>query len=184
VFPTVEAEYRLAIVGEAPGADEETQGMPFVGAAGALLDNLLASCGVDRASCFVGNVCKVRPPGNKIEEFGYDHDLVLEGAGELREELSRFRPNCTLLLGNTPLHFAANLKSVSSWRGSILSTSYGKAVPSIHPAAVLRDYKQWPLLRFDIKRAREEAMFPELRLPKRNLELNLSADEICYRLDS
>lgn len=185
VFPTIHnLSYRLAIVGEAPGADEESYGIPFVGASGKLLDSILSSVGILRSGCFVGNICKYRPPGNDITEFGLSHDKVLEGVSELRAELSQFQPNCILLLGNTPLHFAANLSGISSWNASILSTSWGKAVAGIHPAAVLREYKDWPLLRHACARARAEAEYPDLRLPQRTLELNLSANEICHRLNN
>lgn len=184
VFPEISVPYRLAIIGEAPGAEEEAHLLPFVGASGKFLDSILNSVGILRAGCFVGNVCKFRPPGNDIAEFGYDHPKVLEGVTELRAELQEFKPNCCLLLGNTPLHFAANLTGVSSWNASILSTSFGKAVAAFHPAAVLREYKNWPLLRHACARARTEAESPELNLPKRSLELNLSANEICHRLDN
>lgn len=184
LFPTISVPYRLAIIGEAPGAEEEAHGVPFVGASGKFLDSLLNSVGILRAGCFVGNVCKYRPPGNDIAEFGYSHEKVLEGAAELRQELSEFKPNCCLLLGNTPLHFAANLTGVSAWNASILSTSFGKAVAAFHPAAVLREYKNWPLLRHACARARVEAESPEINLPKRELLLNLSANEICQYLDT
>lgn len=117
-------------------------------------------------------------------EWGYSHEKVVSGVAELRTQIAEFRPNCCLLLGNTPLHFTAGLSGITSWRGSILATSFGKAVPSIHPAAVLRDYKDHVLLAHDIRRAAEEARSPILSLPQRTLELNLSANEICYRLDS
>src|ERR1700722_12618547 len=184
VFPTISVPYRLAIIGEAPGADEETYGVPFVGASGKLLDSLLSSTGILRAGCYVGNCCQYRPPGNDITEFGYGHDKVLEGVAQLRADLAAFSPHCVLLLGNTPLHFAANLKGSEAWNASIISTFFGKAVVGIHPASVLREYKQWKLLQIACRRAREEAEFPELRLPQRTLELDLSVDEICYRLDN
>lgn len=183
-FPTSDVPYSLAIVGEAPGADEEAYGRPFIGASGRLLDSILSGAGILRAGCFVGNVCKRRPPGNKIEEWGYDHPFVLEGWEELKSELRQFNPHCILALGNTPLHFLYNRTGITSWRGSILGTDFGKVVPSIHPAAILREYKDWPLLRFDALRARSEAESPVLNLPQRTLELDLTADEICNRLDN
>ena len=182
--PTATVPYRLAIIGEAPGADEEAYGRPFIGASGRLLDSILSGVGIMRAGCFVGNVCKYRPPGNKIEEWEFQHPKVQEGWRELKDELAKFQPNCVLALGNTPLHFLTSRSGITSWRGSILQSPYGKVVPTIHPAAVLREYKQWILLRFDALRARQEAESPELNLPQRTLELNLSADEICNRLDN
>lgn len=185
-FPSIEpTNYRLAVVGEAPGADEEAYGQPFVGASGKLLDSILSSVGILRQACFIGNVCPYRPPGNDITEWGYDHPKVLDGWAELQQQLAAFAPNCVLALGNTPLHFLCGKTGVTSWRGSILQNPTGyKVVPAIHPAAVLRDYKQWPLLRFDAQRALREASSRELSLPNRLLTLDLSANEICNRLDN
>lgn len=188
VFPTITVPYRLAVVGEAPGADEETAGLPFVGASGRLLDSFFSMSGVLRAGCFIGNVCQHRPPGNDISEWGLDHDHVTNGWHLLQRDLAAFAPHCILALGNTPLHFLCGRTGVSSWRGSILQTAWGKVVPSLHPASLLHaggaNYKDWPLVRFDIQRARAEAEFPEYTVPQRTLELNLSANEICNRLDA
>ena len=67
--PTRSAQYRIAIIGEAPGAHEELEGHPFVGPSGYLLWQLCAKHGILREACLVANVCQVRPPGNKISEF-------------------------------------------------------------------------------------------------------------------
>lgn len=185
VFPTyTDVPYRLAIIGEAPGADEEAQGQPFIGASGRLLDSLLSQSGVLRSACFIGNVCQHRPPGNDITEWGWDHPTVKLDFVQLCLDLDEYKPNCILALGNTPLHFLCSRSGISSWRGSILQTDHGKVVPSIHPAAVLRDYKDWPLLRFDIQRARAEAEHRDYTVPERELELDLSAHEIITRLDN
>lgn len=183
-FPTTEVPYRLAIIGEAPGADEEAYGKPFIGASGRLLDSILSASGILRSGCFVGNICKYRPPGNEIKAFGYDHPKVQEGWTELQQELKTYAPHCILSLGNTPLHFFTNRVGITSWQGSILQSQFGKLVPALHPAAILREYKGWPLLRLFTLRARQEAESPELLLPKRNLELDFTCDEICYRLDN
>lgn len=182
--PTAEVPYRLAIIGESPGADEESYGRPFIGASGRLLDSILSSSGVLRAGCFVGNICKFRPPGNDIKEFGYNHPKVLEGWEELKNELAVYNPHCILALGNTPLHFFCGRSGITSWQGSILGSPYGKVVPAIHPAAVLREYKDWPLLRFFTQRSRVESETARLDLPQRFLELDLTANEICNRLDN
>lgn len=184
-FPTADVPYQLAIIGEAPGADEEAYGRPFIGASGRLLDSILSSSGILRAGCFVGNVCQYRPPGNKIEEWGFDHPKVLEGWEVLQDELKTFAPNCILALGNTPLYFLTGNKGITNWQGSILSSPLGKVVPALHPASLFHgDYKLWVLLRFFAQRARAEADIKDLILPSRNLELELTADEICSRLDS
>jgi uracil-DNA glycosylase family 4 len=183
-FPSIDVPYKLAVIGEAPGADEEAHGRPFIGASGRLLDSILNGVGILRQGCFIGNICKYRPPSNRLEDLGFDHPKVVEGWNELKDELRIYSPNCILALGNTALRFLCGHGGILQWRGSILKTEFGKVVPSIHPAAVLREYKQWVLLRFDTLRARQEADSPVLTLPSRLLETELSADEICRRLDN
>lgn len=203
------SDYRLAIIGTAPGADEETVGVPFVGQAGRLLDSILGSVGIQRSACFVGNVCKYRPPGDDITEFDtyiektikratklvrlkgsyMQHEKVLEGQNELRHELSLFKPHCTLLLGQAALSFARGPGfPVDDWRGSIISTSIGKAVSSYDPSTLLAkggaQYSLWPFLKWDCRRARMEAESPKLVLPQRSFDLDLSAADICQRLDT
>lgn len=184
VLPTVDVPYRLAIIGEAPGADEVGYGIPFVGASGKFLDSILASSQILRAGCFIGNICKYQPPGNNFNEFGYDHPKVQEGWRELQSELDEFKPNCILALGNVPLHFLTTKTGITKWRGSILNTEKYKVVPSIHPAAVLRSYSDWPLLRFDSQRARQESNSRDYSVPTHETLTDLSYDEICHRLDS
>src|SRR3990172_7475317 len=96
-------------VGEAPGADEEVKGVPFVGTSGQELTRMLHEAGFVREEMFLTNVCKYRPPENKIEAFFLDskmtkpNELVLEGINELREDIKRVKPKLILALGATPL---------------------------------------------------------------------------------
>lgn len=205
-FPTYsDVSYHIAIIGEAPGADEEAYGIPFIGQSGKLLDAVLSNAGILRSACFVGNVCKYRPPNNDITEFDeyvsctvkgqaktrrmkgsyMSNPKVVEGMTELRTELREFQPNVTLCLGQTALAFTRGAGyPIGDWRGSIISTSIGKVVPTYHPAYVLRNYKDWFALQSDIRRAREEGESTEIMLPKRTFELDLSPSEICHRLDT
>jgi uracil-DNA glycosylase family 4 len=166
LFPTVEVPYRLAIIGEAPGADEEAYGTPFVGASGSFLNSILDSSSILRQGCFIGNVCKYRPPNNDIKSWGYSHPKVQEGLVELGHELAQFKPNCVLCLGNTPMWALSGEDyglrdsgySIGDFRGSIMwsSTHNTKYVGAYHPAYILREYKWWVLLRLDAMRARIE----------------------------
>lgn len=203
--------YRLAIIGDAPGADEELQGIPFAGQSGRLLDSILGNVGIDRAACFVGNVCKYRPPSNAktglpdLNEFDeyvektvkgqtklvrikgsyMSHPKVLEGMNELRAELASFAPHATFCLGQAPLDFAKGPGlSLEDLRGRINPSSIGKIVPSYHPSYVLRNYSEWPFFRWDAMRVRQESETPSLSLPTRIFDLDLSAAEICHKLDT
>lgn len=184
--------YKLAIVGEAPGQEEETHGQPFIGASGHVLNNLLANCNILRSACLVANICQVKPPGGDASRLSWNSAEIQNGLKQLKLDLDAFRPNLVLLLGNTALRAARGEGyKVSDWRGSLFQCHYPgspldgyKCLGSIHPAAILRTYEDLPLLNFDLKRARREAEFPDLRLPQRKLELDLTADEICHRLDN
>ena len=184
--------YRIAFIGEAPGEDEENHRRPFVGKSGQFLTNLLRDIGVDRATCLMGNVCQVRPPGNKIELFSWGGEEIQQGLDLLREDIHRFNPNICVLLGNTPLRAAhGNPSKVTEWRGSLFecteltSPFYGrKCIAALHPAFVLREFSGFPLLKFDLKRARDEATTPQLILPQRELVTHYDAGTICYILDT
>ena len=179
---------RLAIIGEAPGADEERLGKPFVGQSGRLLDQLLSGQQIARDRCFVGNICQVRPPDNDLAKI--DKQFIQEGVIQLKKDLEQFNPNCCLLLGKTALLEFTGRKSLGDWRGSVMESSSFvrddftgyKCLPSYHPAAILRQYEWLPLLTFDLKRAWQQAAFPELRLPVRNLWTSLTFNELVYEL--
>lgn len=187
-FPTIKNEnYRIALVGEAPGETEEMDGRPFVGASGKFLRALLSRAGISADSCFIGNVCQHRPPYNKIENFDWDGDEIQSGLAILQHDLETFKPNLCLLLGGTALRaFTGEERSIESWRGSLFGASFvapgTKCLATYHPAAALRVYEYVPLLNFDLRRAAEEGRTPDLNLPQRNLHINLTADEILHRL--
>ena len=191
--PIIEpTESRIALVGEAPGEDEENHRRPFVGKSGSFLTTLLRDVGIDRNGVFLGNVCQVRPPANRIEAFSWNGPEIQEGLLKLNEDLEKFKPNVTVLLGNTPLHAAKGDKAkISVWRGSLFECSivdspmFGrKCLPALHPAFVLREWSGFPLLKFDLKRAKDEGRTPQLLLPQRELITHYDAATICYILDS
>jgi uracil-DNA glycosylase family 4 len=183
--------YRIALVGEAPGEDEENHRRPFVGKSGQFLTNLLRDVGIDRHQCLMANVCQYRPPANRIEAFAWDGIEIQEGLAKLREDIRVYNPNICVLLGNTPLRSARGVCKITDWRGSlfksddILSPFFGrKCVASLHPAFVLREFSGFPLLKFDLKRAADEGRTPTLDLPKRELITAYDASTLCYIMDS
>src|SRR4051812_30279875 len=93
--------YKLAIIGEAPGKDECDQGKPFVGWSGRELDRFLSRFGILRDACFIGNVCQHRPQGNRIASFDWDGPEIQGGLRKLKDDLSIFNPNIILLLGDS-----------------------------------------------------------------------------------
>lgn len=191
-FPPAEPyPYRIAIIGEAPGEDEENVCYPFVGRSGKYLNAKLADAGIDRNRCFTGNVCQVRPPGNRIEAFPWDGEEIQNGLKQLRLDIEQFQPNICVLLGNTPLRAARGESKVSKLRGSLFRGSVDsspfyqkKCVASLHPAFVLREFSGNPLLGFDLVRARQEGETSELSLPSRELNPDLDPGTILHLLET
>jgi DNA polymerase len=156
-------DYRIAVIGEAPGEDEENYHRPFVGRSGQFLTNILADVGIDRSCCLLGNICQFRPPQNEISLFDWNGLEIQDGLANLTKDIANYNPNICVLLGNTPLRAALGPKQkISDWRGSLfVSTLDGpfldrKCIAALHPAYVLREFSGFPLLKFDLKRALEE----------------------------
>lgn len=176
VFPamTSESGERIALVGEAPGEDEEIYLTPFVGYSGKLLDGLLSSAKIIRRTCFVGNVYQYRPPGNKIEVVDRGCPQWLESITQLQEDLVKFNPTVICALGETAMHLLTGKTGITKYRGSILPCTFVpglKVVPTIHPAAVLRVYTWYKVVKFDLDRVKEESASSALNLPERTFTI-------------
>lgn len=191
LFPTLDGGvvYRIALIGEAPGADEVVSGRPFVGVSGRWLDYLLNRVGILRSACFLGNICQVRPPANDIERFDWNGSEIQDGLSQLQIDLDRFRPNLCVLLGGSALRAAkGHPESISKWRGSLFNAGdttpfdSRKCIGTYHPASSLRVYEQTPLLLFDLKRARKEGESRELVLPNRDIKVLNSVGEVQLTL--
>lgn len=177
----------ICIVGEAPGTEEEKQGVPFVGGAGWLLESCLTQAGISKSHCYVTNVVKVRPPKNDLKllpELGFH---VADFHPSLVEEIKGVKPNVVLALGGYALQALTSYKSIMQMRGSILESSVipgMKIIPAIHPAAILRNYKWKPLLALDLKRLREECESPEIKLPERILTIEPTLSYLRLYIDT
>lgn len=179
-FPSIEADYRVAIIGEAPGKNEVEERKPFVGASGFYLDTFLKEVGFEREAVYIGNVCQLRPPNNRIDKFDWAGPEIQTGIEQLRQDIPQVNPNITILLGKTALRAAKGVwhdnkgkerqYSLEDWRGSLFicdipdSPFYGrKCMATYHPANLFREYSNTPLVRVDFKRANRNARFPELK---------------------
>jgi DNA polymerase len=139
VFGTGNANADLMFVGEAPGFHEDQEGKPFVGRAGKLLDTLLEDIGLSRDQCFIANVLKCRPPGNRDPQ----PDEIDACRGHLAKQIELIQPRVICTLGN----FATKLLSgrqdgITRVRGTPQVHELGGQVvflyPILHPAAALR----------------------------------------------
>jgi uracil-DNA glycosylase len=124
----------LLFVGEAPGFHEDRQGRPFVGAAGQVLDTMLASIGLDRTTCAIANVIKCRPPGNRDPM----PDEIEACRPFLEAQIRFMAPAVIVTLGNFATRFVlARQVSISRVRGQRFHFLGATVIPTFHPAAVL-----------------------------------------------
>lgn len=179
---------KLAVVGEAPGADEERIGRPFVGPSGQMVDNLLEKGGSHRRQVYVTNVCKVRPPRNDIKALPALGVTIDDFLPQLQEEMNQLQPNCILAFGNTALTALTGKKGIEKYRGSILQCRFGpyKVVPTLHPASILhgemdgkmKSWKDMTYIQWDVSRAIKQSKFPELDLPRRHLQVCRNSQQL------
>jgi DNA polymerase len=125
----------LCFIGEAPGADEDAQGIPFVGAAGQLLDRIIAACGMKREEVYICNILRCRPPGNRTP--------TAEEAGHCREFLERtldlVQPKFICCLGGTAAqNLLGTRESVGKLRGRWLEFRGIPVTCTYHPSYLLR----------------------------------------------
>lgn len=183
------------LVGEAPGADEEKERRPFVGAAGKLLRQWLQEMGIDPEEIFFTNICKHRPPANKLDKFFADGGIpkgpVIDGLAELMDEIRQVRPNLIVALGDYALwaltgkaewidkvekgERVRGFRGIQKWRGSILECTLvpgQKVIPTFHPTYLNhKGYSDHGTFLTDLDRIKREATFPEIRRPQRRIIL-------------
>lgn len=142
----------LMFIGEAPGADEDAQGVPFVGRAGQLLTKIIESIGLRREDVCIGNVNRCRPPGNRQPE----PDEAATCRPFLLREIAVIRPKVIVVLG---AHAAQNLLQVktpiSRLRGNFHDYFGVKVMPTFHPAYLLRDPHKKREVWEDMKKVRD-----------------------------
>ena len=128
---------RLVIVGEAPGAQEDRTGRPFVGAAGQLLTRMLAAIGLGRDQVYICNLLKCRPPENRNPR----PDEIASCKPFLREQLRILRPPLLLALGSPAAReLLQTRRGITSLRGRFMRTVDGfRVMPTYHPAYLLRN---------------------------------------------
>lgn len=181
---------RIAFVGEAPGADEQWLGRPFVGASGIELDTWLRQVGIDRSECLFTNVVDTQPEENNFAKHcmrkedlpdGYPilhmgpayteggnyylRPELLHNGPRLRAELELARPNVVVALGGVACWYLLHNNGVGALRGVVhrsrTSTPY-KVLPTWHPAAVMRNWRMRPVAVVDLAKALAQSAFPEI----------------------
>ncbi len=139
VFGDGDPNARLMFIGEGPGADEDAQGLPFVGRAGQLLNNMIAAMGLRRDQVYIANIVKCRPPQNRVPE----PDEANTCAPFLFRQIDVIRPEVIVALGSTAATYLLGAKSpLSALRGRIHQARGAKLIITYHPAYLLRDPRQ------------------------------------------
>ena len=136
VFGMGDPDADLMFVGEGPGAEEDKQGLPFVGRSGQLLDRLIAEeLGRTRATCYIANCVMCRPPGNRDPQA----DEVETCWPWLEQKLDLIKPKVVITLGNfAAKRLLATDIGITKLRGQVYPFHGGSLVPTFHPAAALR----------------------------------------------
>jgi DNA polymerase len=139
VFADGDPNARLMFVGEGPGADEDMQGLPFVGKAGQLLNNMISAMGLKREQVYIANVVKCRPPQNRTPEPDEAHTCV----PFLFRQIDVVRPQVLVALGATAATYLLGQRQpLAGLRGRVHAFRGSQLIVTYHPAYLLRDPRQ------------------------------------------
>jgi len=168
VFGEGPEDAQVLFLGEALGAEEALRNRPFVGGAGRTLNNLLFKAGVKRSECYVTNVVRCRPPGNRTP--AETEILYCTKQHNLRDFVKKF--NLVVPLGNVALWALTGKAQITKWRGSVFTTQDGvKILPTMHPAAIMRQQDMFPAVVSDLSKIPTECQFKDYVPPKQEYNL-------------
>lgn len=192
----------ICFLGESPSFMEIRESRPFVGPAGQLFERCLHAAGIARANCYILNVFEddvKKPTDDASKIISRDGSTLLWTSGKgfteaglaasanTRARLAASASNVIVPLGATAMSLAlGDQRPITKWRGSILSgVGGGKLIPTIHPSACLRGTYEWRyLIVADLKKAKREAAYPEIRRPQRNLIIDPSFEQAVTYLEA
>ena len=148
VFGVGSTEAEVMFIGEGPGANEDEQGLPFVGAAGQLLDDMLEMIGLARESVYITNIVKCRPPRNR-DPLNTEKDACI---GYLRRQVALMRPKIIVCLGRiAAMELIKPDFKITQEHGQFVEKSGVLMTALYHPAALLRDGTKKPETFVDLK---------------------------------
>ncbi len=153
VFGVGNPQAEIMLVGEGPGANEDEQGIPFVGKAGLFLDDMLAIIGLDRTMVYIANIVKCRPPGNR-DPLNVEQDACI---GYLRRQMELIRPKILVCLGRIAAMRLINDKFRITREHGVWHDIGGIRMMAVyHPSALLRDPGKRPETFDDLKSLQSE----------------------------
>jgi uracil-DNA glycosylase len=152
VFGEGSPHAELMFIGEGPGADEDEQGLPFVGRAGKLLNRMMQTVGLNREDVYICNVVKCRPPGNRTPE----KDEIDACSPFLYRQIESIKPRLICCLGAPAAKTVLGIKEgITKVRGQFFNFGAAKALATVHPAYVLRNPREEKILREDFEKIRD-----------------------------
>ena len=157
VFGNGNINSKIMIIGEGPGAQEDAQGIPFVGRAGKLLDKMLEAIQLNRTKAYISNVVNYRPPENRRPT----EEEIARYLPYLRAHIEIINPKILILLGSTALNaILGNKEVISRARGKWIQREIGTVklwiIASFHPAFLMRQPEQKKLAWIDLKMVRDK----------------------------
>ena len=157
VFNDGNPKSRIMLIGEAPGSNEDEEGLPFVGRAGTLLDKMLASINLDRKSVYITNIINYRPPENRRPT----NKEMSRYLPFIKKHIEIIAPKILILLGSTAMNaLIGNDIVISKARGKWIEREFGKCKTSVivtfHPAFLMRQPTQKRLAWIDLKMIRDK----------------------------
>ena len=153
VFGVGNPQAEIMLVGEGPGANEDAQGIPFVGKAGQFLDDMLAIIGLDRTKVYIANIVKCRPPGNR-DPLNVEQDACI---GYLLRQIALIQPKIIVSLGRIAAMRLINDKfRITKEHGVWFDVNGVRMMAIYHPSALLRDPGKRPETFDDLKALQQE----------------------------
>ena len=157
VFADGNPKAKIMLIGEGPGSNEDQEGLPFVGRAGALLDKMLASIDLNRKNVYITNVVNYRPPGNRRPT----EEEIAKYLPYLKKHIEIINPKILVLLGSTALNaLIGNEVVISKARGQWIEKQFGECKTSVivtfHPAFLMRQPAQKKMAWIDLKMIRKK----------------------------
>ena len=153
VLGTGNKNAQIMLIGEGPGADEDIQGVPFVGKAGKLMNQALVGLGFQRDELYITNIVKCRPPGNRNPE----NDEAMACMDYLRTQVLLVKPKIIVLLGSVALkNILGEEYGITASRGKWVEKNGIFYLPTWHPAALLRDEEKKIDFWKDLKSVKEK----------------------------
>lgn len=188
---------QIMLIGEAWGREEAERKRPFVGPSGGVLKGMLAQVGIEYRECYVTNVFNLQPqPKNDIKNLCGKKDEGIPGMPSLSQgkyvraeyepelkrcwqEIEDVKPNVIVALGGTAAWATLQIGAITKVRGTTHLGYRGiKVLPTYHPALVMRQWFQRPIVLSDLSKAKDEAEFSEIRRPRREIWIEPDLDDI------